>query len=703
VTDDGDPALTEVVEFVWTTSDTNRAPLLGVPADVAYDEGTDIAILVDAEDPDGDGLRFMASGLPPGIAIDRFTGQISGTSGFSTAGVYTIEVTVTDDGAPSLATSGSFVLRIGNVNQPPQVVKVGDRSDRESTAVDIALGATDPDGDALRWSAAGLPAGVAIDAESGILSGRLLQAGTYTVTVTASDGVDATSSTFVWSVTVPGAPVFDAVASQTATDGDTIDLEISASHPVEYEMTFTAEGLPPGLTVDAVTGRVSGTLTQTGEYDVVITATDERDRKGVVSFRWTVAPNDPPVAGVDRVSVQRDTLAGPVTAVIDILGNDRDPEGLEVFLRSVDAPEFGAAEVIDGSIVYRSPDGFTGTVVFGYIIADPAGNETVGEIEIVVHEPLEQRFAVAAREWRPADDSGRSVEVVSLDTSAGTELVMGTVVQSLHVLRVPLGLLGGAVLWSLLLGGAVNIGFLSRFIPALRRRRQGKAYLAIVMVPQGGRVPAQEHPGTGAVVHRFLATDRRIEATGRVHHDPEGDWVEVLTPKGAAWVPAGHVTEHVDRSGFNDDPMPIEVLNGFIAALRVRGDLRPYVSPLGLTVAHHGPLVHYTHDRLGTLLEEDREVRVWKGRNPAFPDFEGTFDFAVATGVLDAWDHPKRELLVDGASVPSTVIPVEFTNFHAISIGADLQGRERLDQSAWLVFFDYVAGEPTVIALCREG
>lgn len=149
--------------------------------------------------------------------------------------------------------------------------------------------------------------------------------------------------------------------------------------------------------------------------------------------------------------------------------------------------------------------------------------------------------------------------------------------------------------------------------------------------------------------------------------------------------------------------MPTEVLEGFIAALRVRGDLRPYVSPLGLSISHHGPLAHYPHDRLGTLLDEDREVRVWKGRNPAFPDFEGTFDFAVATSVLDAWDRPQRELLLDGASVPSTVVPVEFTNFHAISIGADLQGRDRLEQTAWLVFFDYVGGEPTIIGLCREG
>ncbi|HSG78512.1 MAG TPA: putative Ig domain-containing protein, partial [Acidimicrobiia bacterium] len=701
VAEDGSPAFIETVEFTWAASDTNRAPLVTVPDSVSVQEGAEIVVLVGAEDPDGDGVRFTATGMPPGSAIDPLTGQISGVPGFFSAGSYTIEVTATDDGSPSLATTATFVLTIGNVNLPPRLVTPDDRADRESTEVEIVFGATDPDGDALRWSASGLPEGVLMNANTGVLSGRPVQAGTYTVVITVSDGVDAATATFGWRITEPGVPVFEALPWQTSTHGDTVEFQVSAAHPVGYAMTFTASGLPPGVVINSVSGLVSGVIEAEGTFDVVITATDERGRTGIVSFPWVVEPNDPPVARMDRVSLQRDTLVGPVTAVIDILGNDEDPEGLELVLRSIEPPPFGVAELVDGSIVYRSPDGFTGTLSFAYSVVDPAGNEATATIEITVHEPLVQRLAIDGLAWTP-DETG-SFDVTSLDTSAGTQLVLGTVVQSLHVLRVPLGLLGGAVLWSLLLGGAVNVGFLGRLLPGLRRRRHGKRYLAIVMAPQGARVSAQEHPGTGAVLHRFLATDRRIEATGRVTHDPEGDWTEVLTPKGAGWVPARNVTEHVDRSGFREDSMPTEVLEGFIAALRVRGDLRPYVSPLGLSISHHGPLAHYPHDRLGTLLDEDREVRVWKGRNPAFPDFEGTFDFAVATSVLDAWDRPQRELLLDGASVPSTVVPVEFTNFHAISIGADLQGRDRLEQTAWLVFFDYVGGEPTIIGLCREG
>jgi hypothetical protein len=49
------------------------------------------------------------------------------------------------------------------------------------------------------------------------------------------------------------------------------------------------------------------------------------------------------------------------------------------------------------------------------------------------------------------------------------------------------------------------------------------------------------------------------------------------------------------------------------------------------------------------------------------------------------------------------VIPIEFTNFHCVSIGADVHGHERLEQAAWLVMFTYEDGRPKIIGLVREG
>jgi hypothetical protein len=100
---------------------------------------------------------------------------------------------------------------------------------------------------------------------------------------------------------------------------------------------------------------------------------------------------------------------------------------------------------------------------------------------------------------------------------------------------------------------------------------------------------------------------------------------------------------------------------------------------------------------------DDPTLRTWRGRNRAYPDQRTTFDVAVAGSITDAWNHPQRELVANQAAVPSTTIPVEFTNFNTISIGADLHGQARLDQTAWLVHYTFEHGHPHIIALTKQG
>ena len=64
--------------------------------------------------------------------------------------------------------------------------------------------ATDPDLDTLTYEATGLPAGVSIDASTGVISGTLgfSSAGTHNVTITVRDGATVDDSdTFTWTVT----------------------------------------------------------------------------------------------------------------------------------------------------------------------------------------------------------------------------------------------------------------------------------------------------------------------------------------------------------------------------------------------------------------------------------------------------------------------------------------------------------------------
>lgn len=82
---------------------------------------------------------------------------------------------------------------------------------------------------------------------------------------------------------VTGAPVTNA-AINVAYDGFTV----TATQGFK-PYAFSAEGLPAGITIDADTGEVSGTPTQSGSFDAVITVTDADGRTATLSFTLEVS------------------------------------------------------------------------------------------------------------------------------------------------------------------------------------------------------------------------------------------------------------------------------------------------------------------------------------------------------------------------------------------------------------------------------
>ena len=87
-------------------------------------------------------------------------------------------------------------------NNPPVVINPGNRSGFTGVAVSLAIAASDADGEALTFSATGLPGGLAINSATGVITGTPGTAGNYTVTVTARDALASASQQFTWSLTV---------------------------------------------------------------------------------------------------------------------------------------------------------------------------------------------------------------------------------------------------------------------------------------------------------------------------------------------------------------------------------------------------------------------------------------------------------------------------------------------------------------------
>ncbi|MFJ9901563.1 putative Ig domain-containing protein [Streptomyces sp. NPDC101152] len=82
------------------------------------------------------------------------------------------------------------------------------------------------------------------------------------------------------SVTNPG--------SQSTTTGSSVSLQIKASDSAGAALTYSASGLPTGLSISSSTGLISGTASTAGTYQVTVTAKDSTGASGSASFSWTV-------------------------------------------------------------------------------------------------------------------------------------------------------------------------------------------------------------------------------------------------------------------------------------------------------------------------------------------------------------------------------------------------------------------------------
>ncbi|MFI5674984.1 putative Ig domain-containing protein [Streptomyces cellulosae] len=76
--------------------------------------------------------------------------------------------------------------------------------------------------------------------------------------------------------------------SRSTTTGSSVSLQISASDSAGATLTYSASGLPTGLSIGASSGLISGTASTAGTYQVTVTATDSTGASGSASFTWTV-------------------------------------------------------------------------------------------------------------------------------------------------------------------------------------------------------------------------------------------------------------------------------------------------------------------------------------------------------------------------------------------------------------------------------
>jgi hypothetical protein len=72
--------------------------------------------------------------------------------------------------------------------------------------------------------------------------------------------------------------------------GTSVSLQVHATYPNNQTLTYSATGLPAGLSINTSTGLISGTPTAAGSSTVTVTAKNTSNLTGSTSFSWTVNP-----------------------------------------------------------------------------------------------------------------------------------------------------------------------------------------------------------------------------------------------------------------------------------------------------------------------------------------------------------------------------------------------------------------------------
>ncbi len=293
----------------------------------------------DASDPENDPLTFDIVNRPGWASFDTSTGLLSGTPSAADVGSYDgLRISVSD--GINVTDGNVFRVVVEGDTAPPPANRPPVISGSPATQVLIGQSyafeptASDPDGQALRFTIAGRPAWASFDTASGRLSGTpgASTAGTYpNIRISVTDGeADAALPPFSITVSPPTPtnrpPLIGGMPAGLGREGIPYSFTPTASDPDGHALVFSIANRPAWASFNTGTGQLAGTPPAGSARDypgISISVSDGNLSAALPVFSIGVAANRAPtIGGSPATTVSAGQAYSFTPSASDADGND---------------------------------------------------------------------------------------------------------------------------------------------------------------------------------------------------------------------------------------------------------------------------------------------------------------------------------------------------------------------------------------------
>ncbi len=359
-------------------SAVNDPPSIEEIEDYTIDEDTYLEITLIGSDVDGDSLFYIISTDETVESIEVIDNLLSITPLADMFGEIHVDVVATDG---LLQDSDSFTVNVMNVNDPPNFADILDQENNEDEDIVITLNATDVDGDDIEFSASSDINNTEISIENNLLfiNPPANFFGNMVITAVASDGIiDVTQNFNINFIAQPDAPQIAEIPDQEILEGEELNIYISVYDPDGDQIVLSLElSEEIDATIDNFNIIFQTQSNASGDYEVVVTASDGllSDQE---SFVLTVINiNDPPVSYSDNITLDEDN-----SVIFSLIASDPDFDQLSYFIDS--NPAHGSIEVTGGLVTYNPSINYFGEDSLTFYASDSELNSNISTVHITI-------------------------------------------------------------------------------------------------------------------------------------------------------------------------------------------------------------------------------------------------------------------------------------------------------------------------------